>query len=337
MMVKKQIPTINNLFDTLSNGKFLPVYFICGEDSYNIDFAVEQIIKKAKPVIQSDFDIEIIDADKGQDFNQIIDIAYAYPFGGSKKLIIVKNFEKINDKKLLVNYLNSPADFTILVLISKNKINDFSKEPYATLIEKNFLYEAKKETGEELINWLNFRAKEYKLNISKENLYNIIEIVGEDKSLLESQLKKISDYTLGKKEITIEEIKNILSTTKQYSVFDLIDSLGKGDKIKSIEIGINLLDGGEEIVVILNMIAKFILTVSQILELTKMNISDNEGARKLQVSWYYYTNCKKAKYFFSDERLLNASRALLEADTAVKTTTEDPKNILIMLITRILT
>lgn len=335
-MTKKQVPSINDLIESLSKGKLLPVYFLCGEDSYNIDFATVQITQKAKPFILSDFDIEVIDADKGQNFSQIIDIAYSYPFGGGKKLIIIKNFEKISDKKSLIDYIKSPSEFTILILINKTKINDLSKEPYITLIEKNFLYEARTGTTEELLSWLYLRAKEYKLNLQKENLYNIIEMVGEDKSLLENQLKKIADYAFDKDQLTFDEIKTIVSPTRKYSIFDLLDALGKGDKVKSLEIGYNLLDSGEDIVVILNMISKYILTISQIVELIKTNINDNEASRKLQVSWYYYVNCKKARYFFSDERLLNASRALLEADISVKTTSEEPKSVLLMLITRIL-
>ena len=80
------------------------------------------------------------------------------------------------------------------------------------------------------------------------------------------------------------------------------------------------------------MISKFILTLAQITEMVRSNINDNEAARMMGVSWYYYINCKKAGFFMKDERLLNASRALLEADLSVKTSSSDPKTILIMLV-----
>jgi len=335
-MAKKTLPSINELTKELKKKNFLPVYFICGEDNYNINYALELILESAKQFVKSDFDIETIDAERGQNFSQIIDMALAFPFGGDKKIIIVKNFDKLSDKKLLSEYLISPAEFTILILVQYSRVSDLSKEPFATLIQKGFLYEVKTETGEELVDWLERKADEYKIKLSRENIYNILEIAGEDKSLLESQLQKISTYLSGKKEISFEEIKKIISSTKQYSIFDLQEAIGKGDKIKAIEIAYNLLDSGQEIVVIVNMLAKFILTVSQILEMIKTNINDNEAARKLQLSWYYYVNCKKANYLFSDSRLLNASRALFEADLAVKTTAADPKTILLTLITKMM-
>jgi len=68
----------------------------------------------------------------------------------------------------------------------------------------------------------------------------------------------------------------------------------------------------------------------------RSNVNDNEAARNMGVSWYYYINCKKAGFFMKDERLLNSSRALLQADLAVKTSSSEPKTILLMLISEMM-
>jgi len=146
------------------------------------------------------------------------------------------------------------------------------------------------------------------------------------------QLQKLYDFAGYQKEISFEDIQKLTSPTKQFSIFDLQNALGIGDKSKALEIAFNLLDSGMEIIAIVNMISKFILTLAQITEMIRSNINDNEAARSMGVSWYYYVNCKKAVYFMKDERLLNASRALLEADLSVKTSSSDPKTILVMLI-----
>ncbi len=335
-MAKRAILSVNELLKQLREGKLLPVYLICGDDTYSIDNTIEKIKKNAMQHIKSEFDIEIIDAERGGDVSTIIDLATTFPFGGNKKLIIVKNFEVFNDKKILKEYIDAPSDFTILVLINRTKLSDYSKEPYLSLLKKGFLFETKQETGEELVDWLEDKIKKFDLNLTKNDLYTIIEMVGENKSLIENQINKILDFSMNKKGIDIEDIKKIISSTKKYSIFDLQDAIGRGDKSKALEICYNLLDNGEELIVIINMLVKFILTIAQILEMVKLNMNDNEAAKKLQVSWYYYINCKKANYLFSDLRLLNASRALLDADTKVKTTSTDAKTILTMLIANII-
>ena len=331
-MAKKTLPSIHEVTKNLNKEKILPVFFLCGEDQFSIDTAVELIQKAVDPLIESDFDREVINAEKSQNISQILDLAFSFPFGGGKKLVVLKNFEKLNDKKELSSYIQNPPEFTVLVIIHSGKINDVSREPYSHLLERKFLFEARNETGDELVAWLLRQAKKLKLNISEENARALIEIVGEEKSLLEMQIQKLFDFAGENKEISFEDIQKLSSHTKKFSIFDLQDALGKGDKSKSLEIAFNLLDSGVEIIIILNMISKFILTLAQITEMVRSNINDNEAARMMGVSWYYYINCKKAGFFMKDERLLNASRALLEADLSVKTSSADPKTILIMLI-----
>jgi DNA polymerase-3 subunit delta len=335
-MAKKVIPSITEITKYFSKEKFLPVYFICGEDQYSIDAALESIEKAITPHIFSDFDKETFTGDKSQNLAQLLDVAYSFPFGGGKKFLIIKNFEKFSDKKELTNFLLHPPDFSTIIFIQSGKISDVNKEPYSVLLEKNCLFEARVATGDELLNWLVKKGHKIGINFSEDNAKALIEIVGEEKMLLEMQLQKFVNYKSGSQELSFEDIKKLSSPTKEYSIFDLQDSLGHGDKAKSIQIAFTLLDAGAEIVFIINMLAKFVLTVAQMTELMKLKTSDFEAAKMANVSYGYYMNCKRAVFLMNDTRLLNASRALLSADFAVKTTATDSKIILLMLISEIL-
>ncbi|MBM4170535.1 MAG: DNA polymerase III subunit delta [Ignavibacteria bacterium] len=335
-MAKKNLQSVNEITKYLKKDKLLPIYFLSGEDNFSIEYSIEQIRKTFEQYVLSDFDKEIVTLEKSSNLNQILDYAYSFPFGGGKKLYILQNFEKVSDKKDLVNYVTNPPEFTLLIISYFEKVKDLSKEPFASLALKNYLFEARIETGEELINWVIEKANELNFAINYDLAESLIEIVGEEKSLIRTQIQKLSDYSLGKKEITFVDIQKIASPTKKYSIFDLQDALGKGDKSNSVEIAYNLLDSNQEIVVIINMISKFISTVAQITELIKLKVSDNDGAKMLGVSWYYYVNCKKAQFLMPDEKLLKASKALLNADLAVKTSSVDSKTILLVLITEML-
>jgi len=76
--------------------------------------------------------------------------------------------------------------------------------------------------------------------------------------------------------------------------------------------------------------------VAQITEMIRSKVNDNEASQMIGVSRYYYINCKKARYFMSDERLLRASSALLNADLSVKTTNTEPKTVLLVLVLEML-
>lgn len=335
-MAKKELPSVADLSKYLSKEKTLPVYFLCGEDQYTIEAAVESIEKFVTPHILSDFDKETFSAEKGQNLSQMLDVAYSFPFGGGKKLIIIKNFEKFNDKKELTGYLSHPPEFTTLVIAQSGKVTDAAKEPYSILLEKHFLFEARIATGEELIEWVMKDCKKIGINFSRENAQALVDIVGEDKAMLEMQLQKFENYFAGKKEITFEDIKAIASPIKEYSIFSLQDAIGQGDKVKAVEVAYNLLDSGVEMVFIVNMLAKFTLTIAQMTELFKTKVSDFEAAKLAGVSYGYYMNCKRARFLMDDKKLLNASRALLNADLRVKTTATDSKTVLLILISEMM-
>jgi len=335
-MAKKQIQSITEVKKFLSKEKLLPVFYLCGEDSYSIGQTLELIINAVTPSLFSDFDKEIFSAEKNQNLVQVLDLAHSFPFGGGKKLIIIKNFDRYTDKKIFVDYLKNPPEFTILVLTHCDKIADISKEPFASLYAKGFLFEARQEKGEELIEWVTKTAISLGLNFDYDNSQLLIEIAGEEKSLLNLQLDKLVNYLPANTKVSFEDIKKVSSATKEYSIFDLQDAIGKGNKAKAIEISLNLLNNGIEIVFIINMLAKFVITVAQITDLMKSNVSDNEGAKLANVSWGYYVNCKKAVFLMNDNRLLNASQALYNADLATKTTSADPKTTLMILITELL-
>ncbi|OGU58800.1 MAG: DNA polymerase III subunit delta [Ignavibacteria bacterium RBG_13_36_8] len=333
---REKIPSIHSLSSYLKKDKWLPIYFLCGEDSYAIDSAVKSISDKAQPLLASDFDREVINIDKNQNISEILDLAAQFPFGAGKKLIVVKNFEKISEKQNLSEYVNKPPDFTILVITQSGRVSDMNKEPYYSLLKNNYLFEARSLKGDELIIWLINKAKAEEIILDEDIAQTMIEIIGEDKWLLEMHIQKFFDYLGKKSEITFELVRKMVSSTKEYSIFDLLETLGKGDKSKSIEIAYNLLENGKELVFVITMLSRFITTIAQILELNKKNISDREAAKEAGVSIYYYLNCKKAEYFLSHKRLLNAIRALFDADITLKTTSFEPKSLIAVLISKML-
>ncbi len=335
-MAKKTIPSISELSKYLQKDKLLPLYFLCGEDAFTIDLAVAAIEKNISDLILSDFDRESFNADKNITFAQVNDLALSFPFGGGKKLIILKNFEKLADKKDLASYAVNPPEFTTLVITNAGKIADAGKEPYSILVDKNYMFEARPLTGDDLVEWLIKEAKKKKVILNNQQSRLIIEIVGEDKILLEHQLNKLADFLNGKTELSEEDIKKITSPTKEFSIFDLLDSLGKGDKSKTLLVGLNLLKSGAELIYIINMLAKFMTTIATIHDLTRQRINDNDGCKAIGVSYYYYLNCKKAKYFLNDDRLANAAKALLNADISVKSTSASSETILEVLIVELL-
>jgi len=333
---KSNIESIYNLSQYLKVDNFLPIYFLFGEDTYTISNAVKEIIKQVEPLVTTDFDKETVNLSKDNNVSQFTDHAYAFPFGDGKKLIIVKGFENISDKKQFADYVNDPAEFTILIVIQHGKKVNLKIEPYSALSKKKYLFEAKELRGAELQQWLIRKAKKEGLQIDADTAWLLIEMVGEHKALLEMQLQKFYNFLDEKKEITPDVIESLATVTKEYTIFNLQDALGEGNKAKSLEVGYNLLENGNDMVFIISMLTRYVTTLAQIIELRHKKIADNSAATEAGVSFYYYRKCKNARYLLNEDLLLNAGKALLNADIAIKTSSADKKTVLTILLSEIL-
>lgn len=329
-------PSIYLIDDYIAENKFLPVYYLFGADSFALDETVKLLEKATSKFISSDFDKEVITIDKKQKLSEILDLAYAFPFGEGKKVLIVKNFEKITDKKTFEDYVKNPAETTILILLHKNKITNLKSSPYKLLLELGFIFEAKELKGADLVKWLMKKAKANKIKLTSENAYALIDIVGEDKGLLEMQLEKFVNFLDEGDELNVDTIKKLSSVTKEYNIFNLQDALSAGEKSKALEIIYNLLEHGNEITYIVAMLTKYISTIAHSIELNQKRVPSKNAAKSLGLSEFYYSKCSQAKFFLNQNRLIAAGKALLNADLKIKTTSTDQKSIAVALISEMM-
>ena len=143
-MAKTKAPSILDIVPSINKGHLQSIYYFFGEDYYLLHNTVKDVEKAASTFITSEFDKETFYGDTNA-VGEVLDFASAFPFGSEKKLIIVKQFEKVKDKKLLVRYAESPVEFTILILVHDGVITNLDSEPYKTLGKNNFLIIDKQE------------------------------------------------------------------------------------------------------------------------------------------------------------------------------------------------
>jgi len=334
-MAKSKAPSILEAVAEIKKRKFKSVYYFFGEDSYNLSFTLHTLEEAFQPLLLSEFDKETIYSED-RAITDILGLATSFPFSSERKLIIVKEAEKIKDKKPLKDFAASPPEFTVLAFFHNGAITNLSSEPFKTLDANGFLFEAKELKGKNLIDWLIGLAEEKGKKLSEENAQVMIDIVGESRNMLEDQLEKICIFLNEKKEISLESIQQVSSELKQFNIFDLQNALGLKDKSKSITVAHNLLDNGAEPTFIITMLTRYFTGLAKISELQTKNTPVQEAARIVGTHHFYYPNYVKARKLFSDEKLVEVFRSLLKADVSVKTTTSDNKTIITLLIAEIL-
>ncbi|MBT8381987.1 MAG: DNA polymerase III subunit delta [Ignavibacteria bacterium] len=334
-MAKGKAPSISHISTNLKKGKFSPIYYFFGEDSFSLDIALKSVEEAIYPLISSDFDKETFYGES-RSLENVLNLASAFPFGSEKKLLVFKQFEKVKNKKPLKDYAHSTADFTVLVIIHYGIITNLSSEPYKTLLENNFIFEVKQLKGSALVDWLVTYAESRGKSLVEKNAQVLVDMVGENRSMLEAQLEKILLYLKDENEITIESIQKAASLLKQFTIFDLQDAIAETDNPRTLEISYNLLDNGFEPVYVVSMLTRYFTGLSKVTELKSKNIPDQVAARIVGTHPFYYKGYVKARTIFSDEKLIEVFRSLLKADISIKTTNLDDKTLITILISEIL-
>lgn len=332
---KINIPSILDAVKEIKKGKLKPIYYFSGDDSFGIDEAFKLLEQKVSPLLTSDFDREVFYAE-GKNLVDILNSASAFPFGSSKKLVIVKESEKIKDKKALISYAASPPDFAVIVFLHYGKISNPDTQVYTSLINSGYLYEAKELRGKNLAAWIIENAESKGKNFSGDDAQLLIDIAGENRNLLEAQLEKIITFLGAEKEINHKVITEVTSSLKEYSIFDLQNAVAKKEKRNALKIVLKLLDSGIEPTFIIFMLNKFFMGLSRINEIKEQKLNVYAAARLVGTHYFYYDNYLKARAVYSDKNLFNAAKALFKAELLTKTTSSDSKNVLAILIAEII-
>ncbi|MBZ0198740.1 MAG: DNA polymerase III subunit delta [Ignavibacteriaceae bacterium] len=336
-MAKSKIsaPSISEAVKNIKSGKLLPVYFFFGEDSFGIDDAVKALEEAVKPMIESEFDRETFRGDE-KSITEVLDFASAFPFGSEKKFILVKDFDKIKDKKALASYAASPTEFTILALVNNGAVTAAASEPFKTLAKNNFMFEAKELKGNTLLNWLVNFTNEKGKNLTHDNARLLMDISGENRNLLEAQLDKIFTYLGDNAEISVDSIRALSTQLKEFTIFDLQNAIGKKNKQEALRIALSMLEKGAEPTYLVHMLTRYFTGLARVKELSNTNVPDQSAARIVGTHPFYYKDYLSARKIFTDDKIISAASALFKADMTIKTSSTDEKLLITVLITEIL-
>ena len=328
-------PSVLEAIRQIKKGSLLPLYYFFGVDGFIINEAYLLLEEKISPLISTEFDKQVIYA-SDKSLVEILDAASAFPFGSDKKFIVVKEADKLKDKKGLVSYCKQPPSFTTLLFLHNAEIKDIDSEPFTSLYSFGYLFEGKELKGKNIIDWLLDFAESKNLKLSTENAQMLVDIVGENRSMLEHQFEKFTTFLGDKKEISIETITSLSTELKEFNIFDLLNAIGKREKAKALKIVMNLYEKENELISIVAMLNKYFTGLLRLNEMNEKKIDPVIQARIIGTNKYYLKDYENARKNFSDFQLYNAIEAILKADIQKKSSFTDDRTLLTALISEIL-
>ena len=215
---------VESLIKDIKNKKFLPIYFLAGEEPFFIDQISEALENNVLTEEEKGFNQTII---YGQDVdtNQIIGIAKQYPMGSDKSFVLVKEAQHLAKSiEDLDTYANQFQETTVLVLNYKGKKLDKRTKLYKTLNSKGFYHEFKPLYANEIPAWIEEKVKSNRQSIDQKAKFLLAEYVGNDLSRLYNELEKLNTI-VGEKMISVDDIEKHIGISKEYNNFELRNAI----------------------------------------------------------------------------------------------------------------
>jgi DNA polymerase-3 subunit delta len=224
-----------DLKQLIASGKIAPVYFFQGTESW-LKEEIETRLKGALFPSENDAALNtIILYAPDVTLGQILSVVSEYPMFTEKKLVIVRQFDKLKkitakdqaqqQEESLVRYLANPASFAVLVLdaeeIDKKEID---KKPYILLKPFRHDFPAIKNPD----SFTADRAKESGWEFEPEALKTFSAYIEPSSRLICQELEKLTLYATDKRSqklITLDDVCECVGISRKYNVFELEKAL----------------------------------------------------------------------------------------------------------------
>ena len=222
-MAEAKNVSFDSIMGDLKARKFVPVYYLMGEESYYIDKIADYIAENVLQPEERDFNQTIL---FGSDVNasQIADTARRYPMMSEYQVVIVKEAQNIKNTEALEKYFKSPMPSTILVMCHKNGTVDGRKREYMKAIQgAGVVFESKKLRDRDLPPFIETYLKQK--NVST------------DLSRLTGELDKvILSLPESDRRVTPQVVEDQIGVSKEFNSFELRDAIVNRNVFKANQI-----------------------------------------------------------------------------------------------------
>ncbi len=232
-----EIKSFSALQSDLHKRKYVPIYFLHGEESYYIDEITKYIEHEILNETDKAFNLTVLYG-KDIDFKTVLDNVKRYPVMAERQVVIIKEAQDLKTLDSLAPYFENPLDTTLLVLAHKHKSLDKRKKYVKTLekSDKVALFESAKLKDQEVAGWI----RDYLARATYKAADNVVEMLaqylGNDLSKISNELDKLMLNVPASTPLTLEHVQKNIGISKDYNLFELQAAMGRKDHTKAQQI-----------------------------------------------------------------------------------------------------
>lgn len=315
--------SVRKILTDAKAGKFSPVYFLQGEETYFIDVISDYIEAHALTDAEKGFN-QVVVYGKEVTMATILTHARRFPMMSQFQVVIVKEAQEIQDlnkeigAKLLLEYLKQPVPSTVLVFCHKHKSLDKRKELGKNIEKLATSLTSKKLYDNQLPDFMAEYARERNIAIEDQAIRALCEFVGNDISRLTNEMDKLTISLKPGETINVERVMQQVGVSKEYNIFELQKAILQRNSLNVAKI-VNYFESNTKKNPVIPMVAYLYSFFSKVLLASQAPDKSEKGlASALKVSPYVIRDYSLALQQFPSDKLLRNISLLKEADLKLK-------------------
>lgn len=221
-----------------------PVYLIISEQKLLVDQALSRLKKRVGEIADLDYNMNVFDAENA-DVDEVIGASNTLPFGSERRLVVVRNIEKMPKSGLdaLSEYAVDPSPTTVLALAGEKLAKN--TRLYKAVDKLGGVLERKAPTRRELPNTVRSMFADRGKEISLEAAELFVDVVGHDLQQITAEIEKAVAF-VGKdvREITRADVEEVAAATGKRTIFDFTDAIADRDCRRALRLAARLMGDG---------------------------------------------------------------------------------------------
>ena len=224
--------TDKQLIAQLKGDGLKPVYLLTGEDNHTIDVVSDYMEANIVEASVRDFDQTVLYGGETT-MADVVATTQRYPMMSPVHLVMVKEAQEIDLKQweVLVSYLKSPAEHSVLVLVYRHKKLDKRTSAYKAIAAAGVVFDAAKPYDNQVPRLIMDEVRQRGFNITDKAVGMMVGALGADMGKVANELAKL--YPLLPQGGTIDErlVEQQVGVSKDYNVFELQAAIGRRDPV----------------------------------------------------------------------------------------------------------
>jgi len=317
-------------------GKLRPVYLIYGGEPFLEEELLKVIREAAVRPETADFNYNVFNPGADQ-LNQALGMAQTQPFFTERRLVVVRDCpvfaaarKKSDDtpedgeeekssagEETLLAYLKNPVPSTCLIFMTADNV-DSRKKVTKAAIGTGGAVECKPLKPEDALMWAQQRAMFHGRKLHDMAARLLIEKVGTDLRLIDSELQKLVLYVGDAKIINTVDVDTMVGGVAETEIFRLTEAVMLKDRPKALVLLARTLRQVDHPLQVLGALTNRFRQILTVKALVAKGVPLREGPTIAKMHPYAYEKMVGHVKPYTRDAILRSLEKLLQADLAMK-------------------